>query len=126
VINCVVYSGTHDNNTTLGWWQSEVDDRVRQFISTYLARQIEDPAWTLTFAGMASVGHTFITTMQDVLKLDAGARMNTPGRPAGNWTWRFTPEQFEPVSGDPLRFITRLYQRAPDQQQKKYGDAAMN
>ena len=73
---------------------------------------------------MRSAAHTFILTMQDVLKLGADARMNTPGKPAGNWTWRFTPEQLENADSYRLGHATWLYQRRPDQQAKEYGDAA--
>ncbi len=125
VPNCVVYSGTHDNNTTIGWWNTETDDRTRQFISQYLDREVHDPAWTLMRVGMGSVAHTFIMTMQDVLSLGAEARMNTPGNPSGNWTWRFTPEMLETRANDRLRDLTWLFQRAPEQQERVYGDIAM-
>ncbi len=123
VPNCVVYSGTHDNNTTLGWWREETNDSVRQFISEYLGAQVYDPAWTMMVLGMRSCAHTFIVTMQDVLGLGPEARMNTPGKPAGNWTWRFTPEQMEHANRG-LGHITWLYQRRADQQERIYGDIA--
>jgi 4-alpha-glucanotransferase len=122
--NCVVYSGTHDNNTTLGWWAEEVDDKMRGFMSDYLGVEVTDPAWTLMQVGMRSAAHTYIVPMQDVLRLGAEARMNTPGNPAGNWTWRFTPDQL--TNGDNgLGHLTWLYQRRADQQEKEYGDVAV-
>ncbi|GAB4575730.1 MAG: 4-alpha-glucanotransferase [Anaerolineae bacterium] len=121
--NCVVYSGTHDNNTTLGWWQEEVTDHMRGFMTDYLGMEVHDPAWTFMVLGMRSPAHTFIVTMQDVLGLGSEARMNTPGKPSGNWTWRFTPAQFERANPG-LAHITWLYQRRPDQQEKLYGDLA--
>ncbi|HPV07143.1 MAG TPA: 4-alpha-glucanotransferase [Aggregatilineales bacterium] len=123
--NCVVYSGTHDNNTTHGWWKHETDDSTRAFMSDYLGHGIDDPAWTLMKVGMRSVAHTFIVPMQDVLGLDAWARMNTPGNPSGNWTWRFTPEQLEHQANPGLAHLTWLYQRRPDQQEREYGDVAV-
>ncbi len=123
--NCVVYSGTHDNNTTVGWWQQEVNDKTRQFISEYLGQEVVDPTWTLLQIGMRSCAHTFILTMQDVLRLGPEARMNTPGNPAGNWTWRFTPEQLQHADGNRLAHATWLYQRRADQQEKIYGDVAV-
>ena len=124
VPNSVVYSGTHDNNTTIGWWNSETDDRTRGFIADYLGQEVPDPAWMLMKVGMRSVAHTFVMTMQDVLGLGAEARMNTPGQPAGNWTWRFTPEQLERDANPGLPHLTWLYQRRADQQEKLYGDIA--
>ena len=125
VTNSVVYTGTHDNNTTVGWWRQEVNDKTRQFISEYLGQGISDPTWTLMQVGMRSCAHTFILTMQDVLRLGPEARMNTPGQPSGNWTWRFTPEQFAAADSHRLAHATWLYQRRPDQQEKVYGDAAV-
>ena len=125
VPNSVVYSGTHDNNTTLGWWNHEVDDDTRSFISEYLGMEVRDAAYTLMQVGMRSVAHTFIMPLQDVLSLGAEARMNTPGQPAGNWTWRFTPEMMETRANERLAHLTWLYQRRPDQQEKEYGDVAV-
>lgn len=125
ITNSVVYSGTHDNNTTLGWWREEVNDNMRGFMADYLSTEVYDPCWTFMVLGMRSSAHTFIVTMQDVLSLDSEARMNTPGNPAGNWTWRFTPEQFNGANQG-LAHITWLYQRRPDQQEKVYGDVAVN
>ena len=123
--NSVVYSGTHDNNTTLGWWANDVDEDTRRFMAEYLGEEIRDPVLTLLRVGMRSVAHTFVAPLQDVLGLGAEARMNTPGQPAGNWTWRFTPEMLETRANNRLAHLTWLYQRRPDQQAKEYGDAAV-
>jgi 4-alpha-glucanotransferase len=125
VVNSVVYSGTHDNNTTLGWWNNEVDDHTRGFMADYLGKGIDDPVWTLMQVGMGSAAHTFIMPMQDVLGLDGAARMNTPGKPSGNWTWRFTPEMLETRANSGFAHLTWLYQRRPDQQESVYGDVAV-
>ena len=122
--NCIVYAGTHDNNTTRGWWESEVDERTRDFVKDYLGHDIFDIVWTMARVGMRSTGLVFIMTMQDVLGLGAKARMNTPGKPAGNWTWRFAEEALQHPGKDALLHVTRLFQRHPDQQRKFYGDAA--
>lgn len=124
VPNSVVYSGTHDNNTTLGWWNNEVDDGMRGFISEYLGQEVRDPIWTFMQIGMRSCAHTFILPMQDILGLGAEARMNTPGNPTGNWTWRFTPKILEERANKGFGHMTWLYQRRPDQQEKEYGDVA--
>ncbi len=123
-VNCVVYSGTHDNNTTVGWWQNEVDEHTRNFISDYLQSPVSDPAWTLIRLGMASPAHTFIVPMQDILGLGKGARMNTPGIESGNWQWRMRPEALHGPAKDRLGHLTWLYQRRPDQRERNYGDIA--
>ncbi len=126
VPNCVVYTGTHDNNTTLGWWENEADEKTRAFLTTYLDRDVDEPNWTLIRVGMQSVAHTFVVPMQDVLGLGMEARMNTPGKPSGNWTWRLLPHLLERSAGERLKALTWLYQRAPEQRGRTYGDAALH
>ena len=62
---------------------------------------------------------------QDVISAGADARMNTPGQPSGNWTWRFTADAFDHDGKEKLAHITWLFQRRPDQQEKVYGDVAV-
>ncbi len=114
--NCIVYTGTHDNNTTRGWWDEEVDDRTRAFVSDYLGHKVDDIVWTLARMGMRSTGRVFIMPMQDVLGLSSTARMNTPGVAAANWTWRLTDAALRNADAEALLRLTRLYQRHPDQQ----------
>ena len=122
----VVYSGTHDNNTTVGWWNGEVDDGTRSFISQYLDREVTEPHWTLIRVGMMSVGHTFVAPMQDILGYGAEGRMNTPGVQSGNWTWRFTTDRLDDhIPRERLAHLTWLSRRRADQQEKQYGDAAV-
>lgn len=125
VTNCVVYSGTHDNNTTVGWWENEMDDGSRQFMQDYLAREVQEPQWILIRLALGSPAHTAIYPMQDVLALGAEARMNTPGKQGGNWGWRMTEADFDHANKDLLAQLTWLYMRRPDQQEKVYGDAAI-
>jgi 4-alpha-glucanotransferase len=124
-INCVVYTGTHDNNTTIGWWFDEVDDATKNFMQTYLEREIREINWRMIQIAMMSPAHTAIFPMQDILNLGAEGRMNTPGIEQGNWTWRFTEEAFDHDGKNRLKHLTRLYQRHPEQQDKVYGDAAI-
>lgn len=124
-VNCVVYIGTHDNNTTVGWFLNEVDDNTLNFMQTYLEREISEINWRLMQVAMMSSAHTAIFTMQDILNLGAEARMNTPGKEQGNWTWRFTEEAFNTDGAKRLSHYTGMYQRRPDQQEKKYGDVAV-
>ena len=118
-INCIVYTGTHDNNTTRGWWENEVDARTRGFVNDYLGHDVQDIVWSMARAGMRSAGRVFIMPMQDVLALGSSARMNSPGKRAGNWNWRLPLDALDHHGKDALLHITRLYQRHPDQQPKR-------
>jgi 4-alpha-glucanotransferase len=107
---CVVYTGTHDNDTTLGWWRT-INASDREHVQLYLGRSGEDISWDFIRLALASVADTAIMPLQDVLKLGSEARMNTPGRPAGNWGWRYTPEQLDIFAGARLRQLAELYGR---------------
>ncbi|MDD2898354.1 MAG: 4-alpha-glucanotransferase [Desulfuromonadaceae bacterium] len=85
----VVYTGTHDNNTTQGWYLAASDD-VRAEMHAYLGCDGDDGAGNLVRAALMSVANTVIIPLQDILKLGSEARMNVPGTPFGNWEWRFT------------------------------------
>lgn len=124
-VNAIVYTGTHDNNTTIGWWENEVDDDARAFIQDYLALAIDNINWTLIRQAMRSPAHTCVFPMQDILGLGPEGRMNTPGKESGNWTWRFTEDAYDIEDRHLLAHMTWLYQRRPDQQEKSYGDAAV-
>ena len=84
---CVVYTGTHDNDTTLGWYKSSPESE-RDFCRRYLGRADDDIVWNIIRAAWSSVAVFALTTMQDLLNLDSAARMNFPGKPSGNWSWR--------------------------------------
>ena len=90
--NCVVYTGTHDNDTTLGWYNS-ISDQEKHFFQEYFGSTELDMPCALMNAAMASVAHLAIVPMQDVLKLGSEHRMNTPGTMGGNWHWRFSWDQ---------------------------------
>ena len=87
--NDIVYTGTHDNNTTLGWFES-LDEGTRQRVYSYFGNPAENMPWMLIKQAMASSARTAIIPWQDFLELDGGHRMNTPGTTVGNWGWRFT------------------------------------
>ena len=123
--NCVAYTGTHDNNTTLGWWLSEeVNDHIRQFMSDYIQGEVTEAHWKLIQIGMMSAAAAFIMPMQDILGYGADTRMNTPGKEGGNWAWRFDEEAFDDTSKDKLAHYTWLYKRRADQRNEVYGDVA--
>jgi 4-alpha-glucanotransferase len=117
----VVYTGTHDNDTTLGWWtaaangdSTRTDEDVtseRGFAMRYLDTDGTDMPWTLIRAAFASVANTALVPMQDVLSLPSDARMNLPGRPDGNWEFRFSWDQVTPEIAARLADLVDLYQR---------------
>jgi 4-alpha-glucanotransferase len=91
VTNTVVYTGTHDNDTTRGWWEHGVTEAERQAVYVYLNPASNDVVWTLIRAASSSVADVCIFPVQDVLVLGSEARMNTPSTPENNWTWRMDP-----------------------------------
>ena len=110
--NWVVYTGTHDNDTTVGWFHS-LDEGTRAYVLAYLARDGSDIAWDLMRLAWMSVAVLAIAPMQDVLRLGSEARMNTPGQAWGNWSWRFTWSQVPDWVAGALAEMTRTYGRAP-------------
>lgn len=106
----VVYSATHDNQTTVAWFQTRPEPE-RQAVQTYLGRDGSDIAWDLIRLALASVANTAIFPLQDVFRLGDEARMNTPGRPTGNWSWRYTTDQLQWSLADGLGTLTRVYGR---------------
>jgi 4-alpha-glucanotransferase len=107
----VVYTGTHDNDTTAGWWQA-TDDQTRDHVRRYLRIDGSDIAWDLIRAAFASVGETAIVPVQDILGLGNAARMNVPGRATGNWAWRMRPGVLTDDLATRLRDLTDLFGRA--------------
>lgn len=88
---CVAYTGTHDNDTSKGWYQS-TSEKEKDFARRYLARSGENISWDMIRAVWTSQAVFTIAPMQDFLSLGSEARMNLPGRPHSNWTWRLDPE----------------------------------
>ncbi len=108
--NCVVYTGTHDNQTTIGWYQSLSEGR-RQQLQRYLGHDGSDIAWDLLRLALSSVAHTAVIPLQDIMRLGDEARMNTPGRAMGNWVWRFLPHQLHHGLAAGLGELTEAYGR---------------
>lgn len=106
----VVYTGTHDNNTTLGWYQ-ELSAHQRGLIHHYLGDSSEPMPWLLVRTALASVARLSVIPMQDVLGLDGAHRMNVPGVTDGNWRWRFHWEQLHDDHRQRLKEWVRLYGR---------------
>lgn len=109
-INCVAYTGTHDNDTTVGWFSSG-SEQERDYCRRYLATSGENIAWDLIREIWKSTAAFAITTLQDLLNLGNEARMNYPGRPAGNWSWRYQPSALNQDLIDRLRELNFLYLR---------------
>ena len=109
--NTVVYTGTHDNNTSLGWW-AEATPGERAHASDYLATDGHAIHWDLIRAACASVADTAIHPLQDVLGLGADCRMNLPGKGEGYWEWRFGWDQVLPEHAQRLRHLSQLFRRA--------------
>lgn len=110
VRNCVVYTGTHDNDTTLGWFAG-LDASARDYVEEYLGRPSEAMPWPLIRCAMASPAAMSIVPMQDVLALDGSHRMNVPGTTEGNWRWRFDWAQVPDDLGARLARLSSLYGR---------------
>ena len=113
--HCVVYTGTHDNETVAGWYQS-IRPEERQAVCRYLNRApdaVEPLHWDLLCAAMASVAKWCILPMQDCLGLDNRARMNHPSTLGGNWRWRVADDALTPALAARLRAVTETYGRLP-------------
>ena len=104
----VAYTGTHDNDTTRGWFASR-PEQERDHVRRYLGRDGHDIAWDFIRLAWSSVADLAITPLQDVLNLGSEARMNTPGRP--NWTWRIPPKAIRDEALGRLKDLTLLYGR---------------
>ena len=108
--NAVAYTGTHDNDTTLAWYEALPADR-QAYVLDYLGAPGDAMPWPLMRAALESVAILAVLPMQDVLALGAGYRMNTPGTTTGNWRWRFAWDQITPQSLARLRHMVQLYGR---------------
>lgn len=108
--NCVVYTGTHDNDTTLGWYRS-APEVERDFCRRYFARSGDDISWDLIRAAWSSVAAFSVAPLQDLLSLGTEARMNYPGNPSGNWGWRFISGDLSDWLANRLKELNTLYSR---------------
>jgi 4-alpha-glucanotransferase len=120
VHHCVVYTGTHDNDTTVGWFTGsgaettqsrEQIEAERAFVLRYLGTSGAEVHWDLIRIGLASVADTAIIPMQDVLGLDQSARMNVPGHAGGNWGWRLRAGRLDASARERLAEMTAVYGR---------------
>jgi 4-alpha-glucanotransferase len=107
---CVVYTGTHDNDTAHGWYE-RVSEREKDLYRRYFARDGRDVAWDLIRGAWSSVAVFALAPMQDFLSLGNEARMNQPGNPRGNWTWRMDPEALSEWLRTRIDEVNYLYSR---------------
>jgi 4-alpha-glucanotransferase len=94
--NTVVYPGTHDNDTTRGWWESQATPEERRAAEAYLTPGSDGIHWAFIRAAEASVANLCVIPLQDVLGLGSEARMNVPSKAEGNWAWRYAPGSLTP------------------------------
>ncbi len=106
----VVYTGTHDNDTTKGWY-AMLTEAEKKHVAAYFGHPGEEMPWPLIRAALASVACLAMLPMQDILALDGEHRMNTPGTAEGNWRWRFSWEQVDPGLPAHLSGLMHLYGR---------------
>ncbi|MGH7071484.1 MAG: 4-alpha-glucanotransferase, partial [Acetobacteraceae bacterium] len=116
VANAVVYTGTHDNNTTLGWWREDATPEERASVQTYLGPVRAHPGdreivWAMIRAAAGSVANISIYPLQDVLEIGSEGRMNRPAAASGNWSWRFGLDDLKPDFSARLCAITEMTDR---------------
>jgi len=109
----VIYTGTHDNDTTQGWFHSGASDHERRNAEAYLGRCEDGIHWGFIRAAQSSASDLAIVPMQDVLGLGSEARMNTPSLHGGNWKWRLAPEQFTAEAIAKLAHLADVTDRLP-------------
>jgi len=110
--HCVAYTGSHDNEPARAWYEN-AQEHERDHARRYLQCDDTGFTWELIRSAQSCVAHTAIAQLQDVLELGADARMNLPGRPAGNWSWRFRWEQLESWRVERMAELAEVYGRAP-------------
>jgi 4-alpha-glucanotransferase len=113
VPNTVTYTGTHDNNTTLGWWKEGVTAEERAHVLTYLGPLEQDGeiVWAMMRAAASSVANLCIFPMQDILHLGSESRMNTPANRDGNWGWRYPASALDPGMAAKLAALMEMTDR---------------
>ena len=117
-VNCVAYTGTHDNETARGWFE-HAPEKERQFYLNYLHSNGQHIAWDFIRAVWSSVAAFAIAPMQDFLELGNSARMNFPGRPTGNWNWRMAQDALIQGLANKIKEINILYRRDQSRKEKE-------
>jgi 4-alpha-glucanotransferase len=110
--NCVIYTGTHDNDTTLGWWEG-VGESERHAIRTYVGPSADGIHWGLIRLAQGSVASLSVVPLQDVLGLGSEARLNTPSIPTGSFRWRYQPGSLTRELAERLASLAEVTDRLP-------------
>lgn len=122
--NTVVYTGTHDNDTTLGWWKS-ISNHERGHVGAYLGDANDGIHWAMIRAAEGSIANLSVVQLQDVLGLGSEARMNVPSQSSGNWSWRYAPDALTPELARKLAVLTEVSDRIPSRlHQQRQWEAA--
>jgi 4-alpha-glucanotransferase len=108
--NCVVYTGSHDNDTMRGWYEA-AKPADQAYALAYVGGDGHDVAWSFIRAALSSVADLAVVPVQDLLNLPSSARMNTPSTLGGNWAWRLTPGQLDAAVASRLGTMTKMYGR---------------
>ncbi|MCK6619458.1 MAG: 4-alpha-glucanotransferase [Calditrichaceae bacterium] len=120
--NCLVYTGSHDNDTTRGWFET-APPHEREFCLKYIGATRESIPWEFIRLATASVALLAVFPLQDVLDLGSEARMNVPGKPSGNWGWRYQAGQLQDWHAARLADLAHLFGRAPRGKQGEFQQA---
>ena len=109
--NTVVYTGTHDNDTTRGWWENGATAEEKAEVKAYLHPGAEEVVWAMMRAAAASVADICLFPAQDLLNLGSEARMNVPALPRGNWSWRCPEHAWQARLTEKLAELTEVTDR---------------
>jgi 4-alpha-glucanotransferase len=108
--NMADYTGTHDNDTTAGWY-AKSSEKTRDFLRRYLNVSGEDVAWDLIRLAFRSQAKYAVIPAQDVMSLGSGDRMNSPGTASGNWAFRYSDDMLKDEYAEGLKYLSKLYNR---------------
>ncbi|MGB3672024.1 MAG: 4-alpha-glucanotransferase [Phormidesmis sp.] len=111
--NFMVYTGTHDNDTTVGWFNTASEYEKLRLVNYVGAFEASSVHWAMIRLALSSVANQAVIPLQDILGLGTQSRMNTPGTAEGNWEWRYVDAMLTPVIANHLKNLTELYGRAP-------------
>jgi 4-alpha-glucanotransferase len=123
--NTVVYTGTHDNDTTLGWWEN-CSENERKFAGALLGDASDGINWAMIRLAESSTANLCVVPLQDVLGLDSEGRMNVPSFGEGNWSWRYPPGALHAELAQKLAALVEVTDRQPSVDQQGNGEAGKN
>jgi 4-alpha-glucanotransferase len=123
--NTVMYSGTHDNDTTLGWYQ-QLEESTQDHLRRYLSVSGNYISWDLVRAAIQSTANMMIVPLQDLMNLGTEARFNTPGTSTGNWQWRYLSEQMDVLQNESAAYLKDLLELYGRHQQAPTKNADMS